>query len=300
MDLLRLEAPRTRCTVAPEAGGRLLQLEIRPGDGTWLPLLLAPDDPGRAVAEPMAWGSFVMAPWPNRIAAGAFTYDGARYDVPPNLDGHAAHGVAFDRPWRVEGASERGCVLSVRFDERWPFGGGATQRLTLLDNGVEQRIDVHSDGRAFPAGAGWHPWFRRDVRPGAEPRVLIDAGEMYEARAMIPTGALLPVAGESDLRAGPELGDRRLDTCYPYGPSGPHPQGALWVRWGDIELTIASSANVRHAVVYTPARAFCVEPQTCAIDAFNLDARGLAAGVTVVAPGRPLVASTTWRWRLHP
>ncbi|MDE3094626.1 MAG: hypothetical protein KGK07_01320 [Chloroflexota bacterium] len=294
MDLLRLEAPRTRCTVAPEAGGRLLQLEIRPAGDAWLPLLLAPDDAGRAIAEPMAWGSFVMAPWPNRIAGGAFAYDGARYDVPRNLDGHAAHGVAFDRPWRVEYASERGCVLSVRFDERWPFGGGAMQRLTLLDDGVEQRIDVYGAGRAFPAGAGWHPWFRRDVRPGAEPRVLIDADEVYELRAMIPTGALLPVAGETELRAYPALDDRRLDTCYR------HPRGALRVCWGDIELTLASSANVRHAVVYTPARAFSVEPQTCAIDAFNLDARGLATGVAIVEPGRPLVATTTWRWRLRP
>lgn len=294
MELLRLEATRTRCTVAPEAGGRLLQLEIRPGDGAWLPLLLAPDDPGCAIAEPMAWGSFVMAPWPNRIAGGAFMYGDVRYEIPPNLDGHAAHGVTFDRPWRVEDASERGCVLSARFDERWPFGGGATQRLTLLDDGVEQRIDVHSDGRAFPAGAGWHPWFRRDVRPGAEPRLLVDADRAYELRGMIPTGALVPVAGETDLRAYPALDGRRLDTCYQ------HPRGALRVRWGEIELTMVSSEHAGHVVVYTPARAFCVEAQTCAIDAFNLDARGLATGVAIVEPGRPLVATTTWRWRLRP
>ncbi|MHB8376444.1 MAG: aldose epimerase family protein [Dehalococcoidia bacterium] len=291
MDVIRLAAARTRCTIAPEAGGCLLQLEVCPDGRAWLPLLLAPDDPGRALAEPMAWGSFVMAPWPNRIAAGAFTYGGARYEVRPNLDGHAAHGVVFDRPWRVEATSARGCELSIAFDARWPFGGGATQRFTLLDDGIEQRIEVRSDGRSFPAGAGWHPWFRRDVRPEAEPRVLVDAGEVYELRAMIPTGARIPVSGDTDLRTYPALGERRLDTCYR------HPRGALRVRWGDLELTMASSANVRYAVVYTPARAVCVEPQTCAIDAFNLDARGLSAGVAIVEPGRPLVATTTWRWR---
>jgi galactose mutarotase-like enzyme len=58
------------------------------------------------------------------------------------------------------------------------------------------------------------------------------------------------------------------------------------------------SPNVTHAVVYTPARAVCIEPQTCAIDAFNLEAQGIeGAGAIVVEPGRPLIASTTWRWR---
>ena len=44
------------------------------------------------------------------------------------------------------------------------------------------------------------------------------------------------------------------------------------VCWDDIELRMTSSENVRHAIVYTPERAVCVEPQSCAIDAFNLDA----------------------------
>jgi hypothetical protein len=58
-----------------------------------------------------------------------------------------------------------------------------------------------------------------------------------------------------------------------------------------------SSSEVTHAVVYTPEHAVCVEPQTCANDAFNLDARGVeGTGVTIVEPGRPLVATTIWRW----
>jgi aldose 1-epimerase len=53
------------------------------------------------------------------------------------------------------------------------------------------------------------------------------------------------------------------------------------------------ASDCTHLVVYDqPAHALCVEPETGPPDAFNL---GLAA---VVAPGRPLVATTTWSWKL--
>ena len=99
--------------------------------------------------------------------------------------------------------------------------------------------------------------------------MLVDADRVYETAEMIPTGWIAPATGELDLRGYPALAGRRLDVCYQ------HTRAALRVRWADIELTMRSSPNVTHAVVYTPARAVCVEPQTCAPDAFNLAAQGV-------------------------
>ena len=60
-----------------------------------------------------------------------------------------------------------------------------------------------------------------------------------------------------------------------------------------------SSPNVTHAVIYTPKQAVCIEPQTCAPDAFNLAAQGIAgAGMAVVDARHPLSATTTWRWTI--
>jgi galactose mutarotase-like enzyme len=62
---------------------------------------------------------------------------------------------------------------------------------------------------------------------------------------------------------------------------------------------MTQSPNVAHAVVYTPPEDVCLEPQTCAPDAFNLLAQGIeGVGVAIVEPGRPLVAETRWRWRI--
>jgi aldose 1-epimerase len=183
--------------------------------------------------------------------------------------------------------------LSLAFGDAWPFGGRAVQEFALLDDGIAQRIEVHATRQSFPAGAGWHPWFRRDVRAGTDVRVLVDADRLYETHEMIPTGRLKPALGEGDLRGYPALGARRLDHCYPVR------HGDLRIRWGDVELRMASSPNVAHAVVYTPREGVCIEPQTCAIDAFNLDAQGITgSGSVVVTPRHPLVATTRWRWRI--
>ena len=72
MQLIRLESGRTRCTIVPEAGGRLHQLELFDGR-EWLALLHAPDDPQETLRYPTMSGSFAMVPWPNRIAGGLFT-----------------------------------------------------------------------------------------------------------------------------------------------------------------------------------------------------------------------------------
>jgi aldose 1-epimerase len=294
MRLLELQTGRTRVTIAPEAGGRVLQIAVGAGEG-WTPLLLEPDDPVSLPDEPLAWGCYPMLPWPGRVAGATFAWGGREYALPQNDGPNSIHGRGVYLPWRVDDAGDASCRLSVEL-EGWPWAARASHEIAVEDDGVRMLLEVASEGGRFPAGVGWHPWFRRDVVPGAEPSIRLDADEVYETDAgLIPTGRLLPVEGHADLRDGPALGERRLDCCYR------RVRGAIGLRWGGWELAMTSTPNVGHAVVYTPARGFCVEPQTCAPDAFNLEARGIAGtGVTVVEPGRPLVAETAWRWRPLP
>lgn len=235
-----------------------------------------------------------MAPWPGRIDGGRFLWAGRVHRVPVNDGVHSLHGRGVYRPWTVESYTATTCRLSVDFDAGWPFPARAMQDITLLEDGISQRVEVQAaHGARFPAGIGWHPWFRRSVGSRTGARVCIDADRINETAEMIPTGWMPRVKDATDLRSYPPLGMRRIDACYR------HPRGPLRVRWGDIELTMRSSANVTHAVVYTPTHAVCIEPQTCAPDAFNLAAQGVAgAGMAVVDQRHPLVATTVWRWKI--
>lgn len=171
-----------------------------------------------------------------------------------------------------------------------------TQTITVRDDAVRQRVEVHSHGACFPAGVGWHPWFRRPLRQSHGTNVLVPADHVYESVGMIPTGWLQRANRGRDLRGYPSVAGRVLDTCYR------HRRGDLRIRSGDLEVILDSSANVGHAVVYTGApHAVALEPQTCAIDAFNLEAQGIDGnGTFVVGQGRPLIAWTDWRWVIHP
>jgi galactose mutarotase-like enzyme len=111
---------------------------------------------------------------------------------------------------------------------------------------------------------------------------------------MIPTGGVVPVEGDYDLRSYPALSGRRLDDSY-LGVREP-----VRIRWDAVELTMHLSPNLAYAVVYTPEHAVCVEPQTCAIDAFNLDASGTPAGTAIVDAGGPQTAILSWRWAVTP
>lgn len=299
MHLIDLSFGRTRVVVAPEAGGRLVQMEARAEGDEWTPLLVAPDDPQRMLDEPLLWGCYAMAPWPGRVDESRFLWRGREYALPANDGAHSIHGRAVYLPWRVEQTEDAYCLLSVDVgpEEGWPFASRVLQHIGVVDDGVTLRMEVRAiDDAVFPAGAGWHPWFRRDVDEEAEPAVLVDALTMYERRDdLIPTGAVDTPYGDADLRDGPELGERRLDHFY-RGVEEP-----MRITWGKLELTMTSSANATHAVVYTESpRGFCVEPQTCAPDAFNLAARGMEeTGLAVVDAGHPLVVETAWRWRME-
>lgn len=51
--------------------------------------------------------------------------------------------------------------------------------------------------------------------------------------------------------------------------------------------------------VYTPADSFCVEPQTCPPDAFNLAPR-VGGRVAITTPDAPVRIASTWTWTESP
>lgn len=288
---IELVSDSARAVILPEYGGRLHQLFV-PIGGAAEPLLYAPEDLTEYAERPTRGGSFPMAPWPNRIREGTFTYGGRTFEVPRDGKPHANHGRVMQRPWEVVARTARVVELACAFDDGWPWPGKAWQRYELAGGTLRMKLEVRAARDAFPAGCGWHPWFRRDVAGADDVCVRLAAARRYVLEDGIPTGETVAPSGEFDLSAGPVLGERRIDDCYA-GIAGP-----VTIDWGTLELTITINCPLPHVQVFTPAYAFCVEPQTCAPDAFNLAAAGATMdGMAIAAPGRAVAIESRWTWR---
>lgn len=278
--LIELRAGDASARVDPDHGGRLAGLRVGDRDR-----LVEPPDPRDGS---IGWGSFLMAPWPGRLAHGRLQWGGRTVQLPRTRGANAIHGLVHGVPWRVDRATATEADLSVELGPPgWPFGGHVRQRLRLQPDRLTLEAEIEAE-TAMPAALGWHPWFRRG---DSDPRLRVDADAVLETQAMIPTGRILQVEGRNDLRRGPLLGRRRLDQAY-VGARSP-----AIVTWPDLELRL-EFPGMETVVVFTPPGAFCVEPQTAWPNAFGLTDRAdrERAGARTLAAGERLVAAFVIRW----
>jgi aldose 1-epimerase len=283
--LIELRAGDARATIDADRGGRLASLRI--GDRE---LLVGPShDLDRAIR----WGCFLMAPWPGRLADGRLRWRGQTHQLRRTHGRHAIHGLVWAAPWSIEAVDDSSATLAVDLDrDGWPFGGAVRMAYRLAPDGLSVEATILAE-RAMPAAVGWHPWFRRDG-VGADPSLRLDASGLLGRRAMLPTGAVLPLAGRSDLRAGPPLGRRRLDDAF-IGARSP-----AVLRGSDLEVRVEFGPDCDTVVVYTPWNAVCIEPQSAWPNALGLeDAAARRAGRRDLEPGGELRARMGITWR-HP
>lgn len=251
--LVRIAHGTLAVDVAPSAGGRVAQITTE-GE-TWL----IGHAPGHEAA--IAWGSYPMLPWAGRIRHGRFRFQGRDYQLPINLGQHAIHGVAFNRPWWIDGHSPTHVDLSLPLpeDDSWPFGGIAHQRLEVGQDRLRMTLSLTAGEHAMPVALGWHPWFRKPDRLEFAPK------RMYQRDAEgIPTGALI------DPPPPP------WDDCFL------NDQPLVLHRAGQ-RVRLTSSCD--HWVIYDEtAHATCIEPQSGPPDTFNLmPAQQLAPGESLSA-----------------
>lgn len=223
------------------------------------------------------FGVFVMAPWCGRTDQGRFRSGGELYQLPVNSGPHAIHGTVRNAKWRTVRHDERSATFDHDLTDPWPWEGRVTQIVELAEDGrsLTLTLGVESADETFPAQAGWHPWFLRNLgRGGEDVRVDFDP-EWQEERGAdhLPTGK----------RIAPQPGP--WDDCFGM------PQGVdVTLTWpGELELKVASRAE--WAVIYDeqPA-AVCVEPQTGPPNGLNTRPR-------LVTAIDPLQVSATFSWR---
>ncbi|MBI4368021.1 MAG: hypothetical protein HY588_01360 [Candidatus Omnitrophica bacterium] len=247
-------------------------------------------------APPFHFGSYVMAPWSNRVVQGVFEFEGERYRLRKNFfDDTAIHGDVRNRSWEVRKATLEAfeAVLdSRRFqDFNFPFRLVFQHKLELHDSRLLMSLVIENvDQRPAPVGMGFHPFFKRRLtNRDQDVVVLLAANQVYPDEKCIPTGPAVAVGGKTDLRSKRFLGNPNLDHCF----TGLTNQVVRLLYLGsDREVQIKMDPIFTHVVVYAPndlygrAKDFvAVEPVTHVNNGFNFLARGWqGTGVKILKP----------------
>jgi aldose 1-epimerase len=271
----------------------------------WLNLIDAPPDLRTLQEHPDVYGIPVLFPFPNRIRGGTWRFEGETYqfDKPPESP-TSTHGLLLNRSYQVESraADENGAVLTCTLDSRdfadigrqypFPFKIGITH--TLKDAVLSMCIAIqNTGGRNMPMGFGIHPYFRvglsSDANVGAA-LIKVPAATYWELDVdSVPTGNRYAATGGLDLRAGKPFAGLALDHVFTDVQREADGVSRCVIENRDTGhgVVMESGARFRELVVYTPPgrEVICFEPYTCPTDAINLEAKGIPAGVMVLAPG---------------
>lgn len=221
----------------------------------------------------------VLMPWPNRIADGAYDFDGAHFQLALTEPAkhNALHGLAHWVPWTVAVRTTDRVVLRYELPPQtgYPFALDLQVDYRLDDDGLTATLTATNAGdRPAPYGTGLHPyltvgrrvddcvltlpaqtWCAMSERGHASPAEPV-AGTPYDFREPRPVGGLVldhPFGGVADgataSLADPDSG-REVSITVHGGI------GWLHVFTGD---TIAGRER----------ESLAIEPVTCPPDAFN-------------------------------
>jgi aldose 1-epimerase len=303
VELITLEAHSESAVIVPEAGCQCLS--YRAGS---LEVIAGPASPDAWREHPHRGGIPILFPWPGRVAGACFTFNGRQYRLPVNepARGHAIHGFACERAFRVTRRGPHFVTAILDSSDYsdlnsiwpWPF---ALEIDYEVGNGLRLKARMtNTGGSAMPFGFGAHPYFHAPLDPkGVRDAMMIeldaDARWPLDAR-LIPTSQVAPLTGKYDFRAPRALGADTYDDAFRMAPIPDDGREAPRARLIDPSLNVALDIHADDAfgdfVVFAPPNnpVVALEPYTCAPDAFNLAARGVAAGMRELAPGETFAA----------
>ncbi|WP_458780429.1 aldose-1-epimerase [Arthrobacter sp. D3-16] len=290
-ELIILEAGDYKATVA-SVGAGLGSLSFQ-GQDIVLPF------PGHEL--PPAYAGKVLMPWPNRVAGGAYTFAGQRYELPVNeaSTGSSLHGLALWNAWQVEQHSNDEVVLThlLHGEPGYPFQLALSVRYAL-DAGTGLRVElqaVNCGTAAAPYGCGFHPYITVGGEDVDNCELSFRAGKVLLTDHKLRPTELLDTAGtDFEFAEARTLGSQSLDHAFTDLPRG---DWNVTLRNPALELSAvveASGADAPWLQLYSGElrgrKGLAVEPMTCPPDAFNS-----GQDLAVLEPG----GSHSLAYRIH-
>lgn len=228
----------------------------------------------------------VLAPWPNRLGDGRYTFDDEEIQAPLNEPerANAIHGFVRWMPWQLESAAQNkvGARCLVRPTPAYPFTLLLRLEYRLARHGLSITTTARNVGdRRLPWGVGFHPYLTvgTETVDVAQLRLPARCRLVADGRGL-PTGEARAVEGtEYDFRRRRVLGPTRLDTAY--SELDRDGDGLARAELADASGTRRTElwvdASFTHLMCFTGdtlgadarRRAVAIEPMSCPPDAFR-------------------------------
>jgi aldose 1-epimerase len=228
----------------------------------------------------------VLAPWPNRLEDGRYTFDGREgvAEINEAERNNAIHGLVRELPWALRERSDAAVRLSARLEAQpaypWTIDLSLEYRLGADGLTVSCTVDNLSDVSA-PIGIGFHPYFTvgTDVVDDA---LLCVPAERWLATddRCLPIGERLVAESGLDFRSERPIEARRLDTAFTGLRPGADGRTAVTLRRRHParRVTVWMDGGFRYVQIYTGdtlepverrRRGVAIEPMTCPANAFR-------------------------------
>lgn len=162
-----------------------------------------------------------LIPWPNRLADGRYSFDGADYQVALNepTKQNAIHGFLRWRSWQAEKLEMAQVVMRTTLHplEGYPFALDVRVSYELGAGGLTVTTSATNVGeKACPFASGQHPYLSPgeglidecELQLEAETRILTDV------ERQLPTGTEAVAGTPFDFRTARRLGDLRIDFAF--------------------------------------------------------------------------------------
>ena len=249
----------------------------------------------------------VLAPWPNRLGDGRYSFEGVDAQAPINeiRTGNAIHGLVRWLPWRMESRAQNQVtmVCELHPSPGYPFTLRLTLEYRLGRDGLTVVVDADNLGPTdLPFGIGFHPYLTVGTPTVDQVRLRVPAEQrlMADERGL-PVGSAAVSGTEFDFTEGRLIGVTRLDTAFTRlrrDADGrarvelDHPDGGcgatLWVdeRFGYLMVYTGDTLEPDER-----RTAVAVEPMSCPPDALRS-----GTDIAVLRPG----GRWTGSWRIVP
>jgi aldose 1-epimerase len=255
---------------------------------------------------PPAGAGQLLAPWPNRIDRGQYTFGGQSYqlDLSEPAHGNAIHGLTRFASWRLVAREADRVELGLQLLGRpgYPFCLELSARYQLSQEaGLEVTVTARNAGsRPAPFGTGSHPYLLAGTGTVDSWQLQLPAARWQPADARgIPAGRLQEVAGSQyDFRERRPIGSTSLDTAFTGLYTGDNGRAMARLTGPDAEIALWAGPGYRWLQVFTGdplgadvrRRALAIEPMTCPPNAFVT-----GVDLLTIEPG----ASATQQWGIQ-